>query len=70
MRPTIIQLVPDKIRGMASHIINQCAGQGGGIGGFVTQGMDTWVQLAAHTGVWESRKPFYVPFEAFSDSHG
>ena len=40
-RTSISQVGPDKIHGMASHVINKCAGQGGGSGEFVTQGMDT-----------------------------
>ncbi|MCJ1256455.1 hypothetical protein MMC24_004276 [Lignoscripta atroalba] len=34
--PSFIDLVPDEIRGMAGYVINQCALQGNGVGGFIT----------------------------------
>lgn len=37
--PDDMQVVPDAIRGLAGFLIDTCANQGQGIGGFVTYGL-------------------------------
>ena len=50
--PTTIRIIPDEIRGMAGHVIDQCVLYENGIGGFVTKGFAHLLEYIRISGNW------------------